>query len=447
MGSEMYYGSYQFTPVPILDWSTETVYDNKLDRIFLRHTAELNGSLLSPAAESGRLDYLLSARKELQEALAADNKEFRILYNGVSQVSGIYPRVTNINFTDDIWVNRLDYSFSLVWDDDFYGDGIQSWGESWDFSEEGDRRTVTASHSINAVGIDTNPSGANNAFTNARSFVLGKTGYSNAIAGTPAFTQVSGSYNAYELATRQEIINAEGGAYSVTETFVLSSGTYNHTYTEDLSVDDTGVATISIDGNIQGHGRGDTAYNRAIDGWNTVKETLPSVASGAYSALWGESTLYTQNYDSLSVSRNTFDGTVSYTVSYTDSSAENLPSGILEFALNVQDNKPTRVYASFAIPERALGNVVQDIQTSSEGSFSINGNATAKQSYNFDDLVDWVETKINDKRPNSANYQTLRLASKQITKDEDNKTIQFNVTWAYTVELSQAAIDGYVTLD
>jgi len=446
-GSEMYYGTYQFVPVPIIGWTTDTIYDNKLDRLFLRHTLDLAGAILSPAAESGRLDYLLSQRQLLQNALASGQQELKLYFNGALQVSGVYPRPSTVNFTDEVWVDKINYTTSLEWDEDYYSNHIQSWSETWDFEEDENRQTCNVSHSISAVGLNTMPSGINNTFTNAKSFVLGKTGWANVISGSPAFAQASGSYNAYERHARQESADVQAGSFGITEVFTLSSGTYNHEYSEQYSVDDTGIVTVALDGTITGHGRGPNAYNRAIAGWNVIKLQIPSMASGAYSALGGDSTLYTTNYDSFSISRNTFTGVVSYSASYTDAAAENLPSGILEFAINVNDNKPTRVYASFGIPQRALGNVVQDIATSTEGTLTISGNATAKQSYDFEDLLDWVESKINAKRPSSGNYETLRLTQKQITKDEDNKTVQFNIVWTYTLDLSSVAVDGYVSLN
>lgn len=441
----MYYGNYQFVPVPLFTWSTETAYDGAGDRIVLRHTCDFAGHLLSAASDDGSLTTMIQKRDALKSALASGYQEWTINNNGTYLVSGVYPRVTNIQFDEGVWVDRLNYSFTFTYDEDFYSHGIQGYSENWSFDETEDRRTVSVNHSISAVGLNTATSGSSNAFANAKTFVLAKSGYNHLISGAYGFVQPSGTTSAYEE-LRSEQVDVQGGSFSISENFTLSSGTYIHTSTGQLAIDDQGVYTVSIDGNIRGLGRGDSAYSRALAGWALIRDDLPATASGIYTELGGLSTLYTSNYNSFSITRNRFTGTISYNVSYTDSAAENLPSGILEFSFNVQDNKPVRLYASFPIMERALGNVVQDIATSTEGTYTISGNASCKQDYNFNDLIAYVEDKINARRPSSINYQTLRLSSKSVTKDEDNKTINWNLTWTYTVELSQAAIDGTVTL-
>lgn len=444
--SQMFIGSYEFSPVPLFAWNTETIRDGRGEELVIRHILDFAGTVLAPASESGVLDVTLSSRESLQQALASGG-EFRLLYDGVHQISGIYPRATAVQFSEDTWVDRLDYTFQFVYEEDAYAEGIQQFSENWSFEESEDRRSVTARHDLLAQGFDTNPSGVNNALANARTYVLSKTGYSNVVAGHPAFVQVSGvSYNAYEE-LRSENADVAAGSFSVSETFILSSGNYTHTSTAQLGIDADGVSTVSMDGVVQGLGRGDTAYPRAVSAWNTIKSRLPADASGIYSELGGDATLYTNNYENFSVTRDRFNSTINYSVSYTDDPTENLPSGILEFSLDVSDTAPVRLYASFAIPERTLGNVIQDIATPTEGSYTISGNATGKQDYAFTDLLDYVEGKINEKRPLSANYVTLRLDSHSVTKDEDSNTVQFNLTWRYTKSLSQAKVDGPVTLD
>jgi hypothetical protein len=373
----------------------------------------------------------------LQQALASGNQEFRILFNGIPQLSGIFPKVSNVTFDEGTWTTRIDYSFTFDYEEDFFSTSVQSFTEAWTFDEQEDRRSVTANHNVSAVGLNTNPSGANNAFANARTFVLSKTGYDNVVAGSPAFVQVSGTPTAAYEELRNEQVDVQGGTFAVSETFTLSSGTFIHTRTGQFSQDDNGVGTVSINGNIRGLGRGDTAYPRALSAWDDdIKPKLPADASGIYSELGGDATLFTTSFNSLSVTRNTFGGTLDYSVAYTDSPTENLPSGILDFTFAIADQEPVRLKASFSIFDRSLGNVVQDVGTSTEGTFSIQGNTVGKPGFPFDDLLSFVEDKVNESRPIPANYVTLRLTQKQINKDELNNTIQFNIGWTYTKELS-----------
>lgn len=446
--AKMYYGDYEFTPIPLFSWSTEMVRDNKLDDLFLRNTLDFTGTLLQTApSESGDFPLMMTKREALRDILTASGRhEWRITYNGAHVVSGIYPNVQNINFDQGVWTDRINYGFSFVFDEELDAQTpIQSFTESWSFDENEDRRSVTARHEIGAVGINTNPSGVNNALSNARTFVLGKTGYNNVPLGHPAFVEGSGTLTAYEE-LRNENADVQAGTFSVIENFTLSSGFYVHTQTGNFELGDDGITTVSLDGNIRGLGRGDIAFDRALSAWNTLKLLLPGNASGVYSDFGGESTLYTTNTQSLSLTKNRYAGSISYGVAYTDDASENLPSGIQDFTLTINDDKPTRLYASFTIMERNLGNVVQDIQTSKEGTFTINGSAVGKQGFPFDELVSYAETRINNVRPLSANYVTLRLDQQTVNKDEDRNTLNFNLSWKYTKELSQASIDGPVNL-
>lgn len=445
MSARMFYGNYEFDPVPLYTWTTETVYDGKQDRNYLRHTCDFAGSLLDVASESGSLATMITKRNALKDALASGYQEWSITRDGETLVDNIYPRISNVAFEQGVWVDRINYSFTLEYDEDFYNTGIQSYSETWSFDENEDRETATVVHQISAVGQNTATSGESNAFTNAKTFVLGKTGYSNVISGAPGFIQTSGTVSAYEE-LRTEQADAQAGSYTVSENFILSAEDYIHTSTGSIAQDEEGVQTVSLDGTIRGLGRSTTAWDNALAAWPTVRDNFPSVASGVYSNFGGLATLYTTNYQSFSITKNEFAGTIDYSVSYSDSLAENLPSGILEFNLSVQDDKPVRLYASFPIMERALGNVVQDIATSTEGTFTITGNATCKTDYVFDDLVDYCETKINAKRPSLVNYETLRLSQKSVTRDEDNRQISWSLVWTYTTALSQAAVDGDVVL-
>lgn len=441
----MFYGNYEFVPAPIFSWNSELVRDPKQDALCIRHTLDFTGTLLYTGGNDDSFDLVYNKKLKLQAALASGKQPFLITQNGSPIVSGLYPLIQNVQFGEGVWVDRIPYTFSMIYEEDSENLGISSYNETWDYEENADRSTATASHAISAVGINTNPSGLNNAFSNAKSYVLAKKGWSNVVASTPAFVQASGTYDAYEE-LRTENVDVAGGSYSINEKFTLSSGTYIHTSTASLSIDDASIGTLSIDGNIKGLGRSTLAFSRALTGWKAIKPKLPLQASGYYSELEGPATLFTSHTTSYTVTRNEFDGTITYQVSYTDSPAENIPSGLQDWSINVSDQKPVRLYASFPIMERTLGNVVQDIGTSTEGTYTISGSAVGKANYPFASVLSYVQEQINLKRPLAVNYQTLRLNSKQINKEEDKNTVNFTLEWIYTVDLSQAAVDGYITI-
>lgn len=442
--TNMTYGDYSFLPVPVFSESVEIVRDAKLDQLFKRTTRDFTGVLLGQPAESGTFVDLVAAKDQLIAALGSGNQEFRISYAGNVLVSGQFPRINGPVFQEGTWANRIDYTFTAEIDEEVEA-AVQSFNESWTFEESEDRRSVTVRHDLGAVGVNTNPSGTNNSFENARGYVLARTGFANAQANSPFFVQVSGTpFAAYEE-LRSETHDIAQGAFNVGETFILSSGVFTHTRTAQFSTDDNGVTTVTLNGNIKGLGRNgdDIAFSRALDAFsNQIRPAFAADASGIYSQFGGDATLFTSNTSNFSVTRNRFAGTVDYTIAFSDSESENLPSGILDFSLGVQVQEPVRVFASFPIAERSLGNVVQDVGTSNPGTFSIQGNAVGKPGFSFNALLAFVEDKINEKRPNQNNYVTLIPASQSVTKDEINNTVQFNIQWQFTEELSQVFGDG-----
>ncbi len=450
MSIRVFYGDFEFVPTPILNWQTNYLRDGKLDEVGIQHVIGFDGIFLELAGESGNFSSVMQRRQELTDALASGNQQLLITDDGSAVLSGIYPKISDVNFEGDpspqgTWADRLNYTFNASYQEDFYNTGIQSFSEAWNFDEADDRRTVNATHSISAVGLNTAGSGISNNVTNARAFVLGRVGYGNVPPNHPAFASVSGTATAFE-GLRTEAVDVAQGSVSVNESFTLSSGNFVHVQEATYEEGEDGITTVGLQGNIQGLGRGDVAFARALDAFNTIKLQLPGDASGVYSEFGGSDTLYTSQFNNFSVSKNSFLGTVGYTAQYTDDDADNLPSGVKTFDIQVADTQPIRLFASFPIFERSLGNVVQDVSTPTEGTFSITGSAVGKQGFAFTDLKNFVEGKINALRPLPANYITLRQTQQQTTENQDSNTIQWSLQWTYTKSLSEAKVTGPVIL-
>jgi hypothetical protein len=435
--TQMLYGDYEFTPAPLFSWSTDTVRSANDEQLFQVNTLDFAGTLLVEAGESGQLDKVIEKQDQLRAALASGNQEFRIFYDSVPIVSGIYPRVENVTITEGVWVDRADYSFTLTYDNEVEdGDAIESFSEAWQFEEEDNRRTVAVSHNISAVGLNTNPSGASNAIFNARDFVLARVGYSNVTAGSPFFAQVSGvSFSAYEE-LRSENHDVQGGSFSVSENFILSSGTFINTSTGQFAEDENGIVTVGINGQVRGLGRGDQAFYNALDGFNDeVEPELTSLASGIYTEFGGVSKLNINNREGYSVTRNQFAGTVDYSVSYTDDPASDLPDGIQEFEMNISNDVPTKVYATFIIPDKASGPFVQDINTTRVGRYTLQGRAVGKPTTAMSEVLDYVDQQV-ERFLGPGN-----IIQNTITKDIRKKTVTFNIGWEYVLGISASAVD------
>ncbi len=440
----MTYGAYSFAPNPLFSWSTEMLRDSRGSGIGLSHSLDFSGTFLETSGDQTNISDIIAARSGLQAALEVDNQEFKILQDSVGLVSGVYPKISSLTMDEGTWYDKASYAFSATWEESLGSDNVSDFSESWSYTESDDRRTATVSHSISAVGIDTSTSG-NNALSNATSFVNSRTGSSNQQPSHPAFVQVSGSYSAYE-GLRSEDVDVAAGSFSVSEQFTLSELSYVHTQTASMDISD-GVTSIKLDGEVKGLGRSTTAYDAALSGWtNTIEPSLESLASGTYSELGGSATLYTSSPVSESLGTNQDAGIITYSRQYSDSEADNLPSGIESLTINASDQQPVELTASMAIFGRALGNVVQTIGTPTEGTFSIQGSAKGEQGFPLASLITYAEGRIDAIRPLSANYTTLRLDEQSVDTDEDANEISFSLTWKYTKNLSAAKIDGAVDL-
>jgi hypothetical protein len=429
----MYYGAYRFLPAPLMTKGTAYHYDAGEELLYAETTYSLNGVLIVP---SGNFNTMMAERKGLEDALALENQLFQITWNDVPILSG-YPTVQGVTFDEGVWVNKINYNVELLDKEATAGtSGIETYDESWSFSEDDTQRIISVEHGISAQGFNTAATG-DNSLENAKDYVLSLVGYDNAPAFMPAFTQGSGALSSYEL-LRTENANEANGTYEVTQIFVLSSGAYRHTVDSSFDVDNEGQITVSIDGHIEGLGRGTQRFSNAIDAWSDIKLRVIKMASGVYNRYGG-------TYD-LGLSPSTYSiaqsedvGTIDYSYTYLDS-AQSLPSGVKEFEINRDITEPVAMYASHVIVNKTDGPVVQDLGTSTEGTVSINGRAVKEPHYPLADLKDYINTRIEELAP--VGYGTsYRVSGKTYRTDDTENIVEFTIEWTFTAP----AYSSYLT--
>ena len=327
-GTQMYYVrqsdglAYCFSPVPFLSDSKQKlskIKDGTQTAFGINHTVTLNGTLLpcKPALSgvdpnASVLELLDRKSDQLCDALSEDNGNLLIVDASGYAVMSIFPRVTSINFPESQIIQKRDYEITLEYSEALDDDcKISDFNESWDFSYQEDD-TIAASHTVDAIGIPTLPAGTG-AIEHAKSFVLNRANnldrtqyafltspYPQPIVDADVLTE----YNH----VRTENINETAGSYSITETWILASGTFKDDRTVDVSseLDSAGnlISTTSVNGTVIGYG--DTTidrYNAAVAGFeNTVAPEI------GFNNLTGIS--------SKNRSDNRFAGTVTYSLTY-----------------------------------------------------------------------------------------------------------------------------------
>tara|TARA_R110000751_G_scaffold8926_1_gene34559 strand:- start:1296 stop:3095 length:1800 start_codon:yes stop_codon:yes gene_type:complete len=254
-------------------------------------------------------------------------------------------------------------------------------------------RSYRVTHSINATGKthygpkdDTeNEIVKREAWEQARSFVQSKLCdsiqdlYPNSagIIGK-GIINLHNAYQGYNH-TRTEQINQSAGSYSVTETFLLASGTAYETYNMNISSDiGSPFVSISVDGNVKGLTPIDpsgasfggthikdstsTAYDVAINKYMLISNSGRfGLGSDLYKRANASVAVQLNSQpNSVSLGMNENTGEITYNLSF-DNRPTNIISGVLSENITVNDTYPGDVFAVIPVLGRPTGPVLQYI--------------------------------------------------------------------------------------
>lgn len=474
---EVFYGPHKLVPAPLLTYTVEPQFDGAGSRVGNKTRLVLDGSII--LIPSGSYENLFIKQEWLRNTVfGTDNRDFLILAgaanltlsSGTIISSGLRPRVISVDVEPDIHITKFDYSIEL--EDTTSVSGVSgitsSLSNQWSFREDPDSCTLQVTHTVSAEG----PEGEPDKFLQAFRAVKALLGINNLPIDIPYFTEpnASGGFNfihpsnpaggpIFEVSVqREEVADVANGSYSATEIFQIVSGVpfFFSSRNESFQEDENGIATVTLQGTVQGLGRtittglgldGGVGFQRAVSGFNNkIRPFLPSDASGIYvryKPVLGASGLNVNNPTSFSVSQNACRGTVEFSVSYTDDPTKSLPSGIVSSTCSITRNDGIRLYASHPIPLRRLGNLLQDIKTTTEGSVSIQCQAQSKNTGNkttdLNRAISYVQGELNRLRnvhANAANFVTLRLSSLDQQIGDTDLTCNATVVYAFTIDLA-----------
>src|SRR5689334_340758 len=431
---EVFYNGVKIVPAPLIEWTVESQFKNDGTRVDNINRLVLTGTTL--ILPSGSYEQMYARQQALRDTFSIDYQDFlilagpgnRTLPSGAVISSGLRPRVNNLNITPDIHVTRFDWTVELQ--DLVAASGVSgvtsSLSNQWSFREDQDSCTLKVTHQVSAEGPENEP----DKFLQALAAVKPLLGIDKLPIDIPYFAQpnFSGLFGmthpsnpaggpVFEVSVqREEVADVANGSYSVTEQFTIVSGVpfYFTSKTESFEEDQNGIAQVTIAGSVQGLGRtltpfdaeGGVGYFRAASGFaNYVRPQLPWIASGVYlkfksgSGGAGGSGLALNNPTAFSISQNRCRGAIDFSITYTDNPSANLPSGIASKASNVNIVESARVQASHAIPFRRLGNIIQDIQTTTDGTIAIQCQAVAKNTGNSvndtNAAIAFVQSELN----------------------------------------------------
>lgn len=383
---------------------------------------------------------IFSKQKALRSLFAQDGQALEISdFNDDEPTIICYPRLVDISFTEGIYVDRCDYTITLECDAllsaqlkvDREGTLVSSgnvlheditesylvktlkaayisdYSEDWSIEVDesiGESpttpRSYRISHNINATGkthygprsdSETYDVEKIEAWKSARNFVQqrlasGVADYPNVLgkigSGTINLIESYGGYNH----VRSEQLSESNGTYSVTETWLLSSGTAYENYNMSISSSiDNPFISVSIDGNIKGltsispSGYGfatsGTAYENALHKYNQLSNSGQFGLTSDIFARANNSVSAQLNSQprSISLGANEYTGEISYNLQF-DNRPTNIISGVLAETISVSDTYPGDVFAIIPVIGRKNGPVLQYIggRTEYKRDLSIN---------------------------------------------------------------------------
>ncbi len=276
--------TYCFSPVPLLGESKEFLKTDAGEVLSITHTLTFAGTLLPtrPALSgvpdlSTCISLLSRKRTQMCEALSEDFGDLLIVDASGFPIISAKPRILSLEFEEGVLVQQSPYSLTVSYEEVLAtGTPVSSYDESWDFTQN-ENDTIGVAHTVNAVGIRNTTLGIEPHIV-AKDFVLSRLGYdaSNSFAMRPPYIDALldiGNLSEFNKVL-SENVDLTAGSYSVTETWIASSGAFldDRSIANQFARDEEGVffETTVINGTVQGYG--DTTFEKlanAEDGFNT----------------------------------------------------------------------------------------------------------------------------------------------------------------------------------
>ncbi len=373
---------------------------------------------------------ILSKQRSLRGLFARDGQTVIITDIIDDQAATVFcnPRVISINFTEGQYINKCEYTITLqadalyrgfADDPDSYIDqealsvsGVNAYGEnvrlsdlldaestsfiddfneSWNLEVDdaqgesaSNPRSYRVSHTLSAngkafYGIDGEM--VKPAWEQAKNFVQQRLSpggnaveYPNILGQIGSGTiDLASSYGGYNHILTEEI-DVGGGRYSVTENWLLASGSHYEKYsmTTSTSTSDAFIK-VNVDGSVKGlskispSGLGDPAtastdgaYANALAKYNQISNSgLFGLTSDIYRRANNlVSVQLNSQPNSISIGTNEFSGDISYSLSF-DNRPTNIISGVLSESITINDTYPGDVFASIPVIGRQTGPVLQ----------------------------------------------------------------------------------------
>lgn len=345
----------------------------------------------SDVADNASFGKLLRKQEAIRDLFSEDGKSLEFQSFDGSPPMKCNPRIKAIEFPQDQWYNFFDYVIECEADvlyingsansEDDFSEYISSLDESWQIEtleapESLDElRTYRVTHTVNAVGkrfFKEDGSVEAEAWKQARKAVTSKLGFDNQFLSLSGVVDLPDYFSAYNH-VRSENIGERDGSYSVTESWLMSSGntneTFNIVHTKSQS---DGLDKVVINGTIQGLEVRSSGLDLISSKYSNASGKFSQVENYFYERAKNYSYVSDLCYMPLtkSITRDVSLGSINYVYEY-----DNRPSGLITNSLveniNVDNSWGVDVFAAIPVLGRQLGPVLQAISTKKETTRSM----------------------------------------------------------------------------
>lgn len=378
---------------------------------------------------------IFSKQKALRALFAQNGQKLEITdFNDDEATIICFPRTAQITFQEGIYVEKCDYTINIECDvllnkdlqvdsegsliaydniariglreDDLLvalsGAFIENFDENWSLESDdtngesvGIPRSYRISHSVSATGkTHFTPSGTKlSAWEQARKFVQLRLAdsindYPNVMGQIGSGTiNLINSYGGFNH-VRSEQISQSNGSYSVSENWLIASGSSfeNFTLSTNTSLDSPYV-NVSINGNIKGLSQlspsgfggndasGTTAYQNALAKYNQSSNSGQFGYTCDFYKRANQTVAVQLNSQPLSIAlgSNSFTGEITYSLAF-NNRATNIISGVLSEDIQITDTSAADIFAIIPVIGRTYGPILQAVggRSEYERSLSIN---------------------------------------------------------------------------
>lgn len=363
-----------------------------------------------------KLGVIQRKQEAIRDLFSTEGQAFEVQTAGGAQAVRCYPRINEISFEEGTWYDRSSYTISLECDElypkqeDTFDQYIADADEQWtiETNEDGESLgasvTYALSHTVSAVGkkyYDEVGDQPKEPWEYAQDYVLGRLGYDSTIALSSGVHNLPSYYNGWNH-RRSEQIDKQGGGFSVTESWVLASGSA----IESFSLNETNSLTdphpvVSIQGNIRGFEERNSDMELTTTKWDNAQTKFFEASGLAY--------IRAQQYSgynlniiplSWSIGKNPYQGTIDYTFEY-NTRPMTLVSGAKSESISINDNIGGELFASVFVSGRNNGPVLQDLSTKPANTRSLNIELVLDPPSYSDRSLSTMKDILVDKKPSN----------------------------------------------